>query len=249
MKMKILLPAALFLIAISLEAQQKRVYHTSGAETIFSGADVRYDLHSVNTNVRFTMFFHSQHHVNLDLTNNIGLYTGFGLRNIGLINEDLYQHIGFLNIDRNHPDYDKNVKIKRRSYSLGFPVALKLGSFKDHFFLYGGYEYEWMFHYKQKLFIDGEKHKLREWTSDRVNSWIPSVFAGIQFPAGFNLKFKYYLDNFLNPDFRGTDFGEEVDYSRFDSSRIWYIAVSFMVDRNLVRRWTGNNDRESAMAL
>lgn len=249
MKMKSLLPVLLLAAALSIEAQEKRIYHSSGAEIIFSGADMEFNRRSINTNVRFTMFFHSQHHVNLDMTNNIGLFTGFGLRNIGLIQEDLYQHMGFLDIDITDPDYNKNTKIKRRSYSLGFPVALKLGSFKDNFYLYGGYEYEWMFHYKQKLFIDGEKHKFKEWTSDRVNSWIPSVFAGIQFPAGLNLKFKYYLDDFLNPDFSGTDFGEQVDYSQYTSSRIWYIAVSFVVNRKLINKWTRENEEESALNL
>ncbi|HER08988.1 MAG TPA: hypothetical protein ENO20_08780 [Bacteroides sp.] len=247
--MRPLLPALLLAISVSLAAQEKRIYHSSGGEIIFSGADVNYNLRSVNTNTRFTIFLLSQHHVNLDLTNHIGLFTGFGLRNIGLIQEDQYQHIGFLNVDRAHPDFNKNVKIKRRSYSLGFPIALKLGSFKDHFFLYGGYEYEWMFHYKQKLFIDGEKHKFREWTSDRVNSWIPSLFAGIQFPAGLNLKFKYYLEDFLNSGFSGTDFGEAVDYSQYDSSRIWYISLSFVVNRKLVNKWMEKNDEKSALSL
>ncbi len=242
-------PVILFLVfPILLPAQEKRIYHSSGGEIIFSGADVEYIGQSINTNVRFTLFFHTQHHVNLDLNNNIGLFTGFGIRNIGLIKEDEYQNIGFMGVDLDHPDYNKNAKIKRRSYSLGFPVALKLGSFRDHFFLYGGYEYEWMFHYKQKLFIDGEKHKFKEWTSDRVNSWIPAVFGGIQFPGGLNLKFKYYLEDFLNPGFTGTDFDEPVDYSNYTSSRIWYISVSFMINRKLVRKWMGGNE-ETAMTL
>jgi hypothetical protein len=249
MKMKFLMVPLLIAITVSLSAQQKRIYHSSGGEIIFSGANMKFNGMSVNTNVRFTMFFHTQHYVNLDLTNNIGLFTGFGIRNIGLIQEDVYQHMGFLNIDMTHPDYNKNAKIKRRSYSLGFPVVFKLGSFRDNFYFYGGYEYEWMFHYKQKLFIDKEKIKFKEWTSDRVNPWIPSVFAGIQFPAGLNLKFKYYLEDFLNPGFSGTDFGEAVDYSLFDSSRIWYIAFSFVIDRNLVKKWTGGDKEESAMVF
>jgi len=245
MNKKTLSVAIILAVSVSLLAQGKRIYHSSGGEIIFSGADAVFSGRSINTNARFTMFFHTQHHVNLDMTNNIGLFTGFGIRNIGLIKEDEYQHMGFLDIDTNHPDYNKNTKIKRRSYSLGFPIALKLGSFKDHFYLYGGYEYEWMFHYKQKLFIDGEKYKFKEWNSDRVNSWIPSVFAGIQLPAGFNLKFKYYLEDFLNPSFTGIDFGETVDYSMYDRSRIWYIALSFVVNRKLINKWMGNYE-ESA---
>lgn len=226
----------------------QRIYHSNGGEIIFSGADVGFQGLDVNSNIRFTLFFHTQHHLNLDLGNNIGLFTGFGIRNIGLITEDYYQNIGFLGIDNTHPDYNKNTRMKRRSYSLGFPVALKLGSFRDHFFLFGGYEWEWMFHYKQKLFLEGNKYKFREWTSDRVNPWIPSFFAGIQFPQGFRLKFKYYLDNFLNPGFTGIDFGEQVDYSAFESTGIWYVSMAFFINKKQIEKMIGGRDR-SAMDL
>ena len=226
----------------------QRIYHSNGGEIIFSGADVGFQGLDVNTNIRFTPFFHTQHHLNLDLGNNIGLFTGLGIRNIGVITEDYYQNIGFLGIDNTHPDFNKNTKMKRRSYSLGFPVALKLGSFRDHFFLFGGYEWEWMFHYKQKLFLEGNKYKFREWTSDRVNPWIPSFFAGIQFPQGFRLKFKYYLDDFLNPDFTGIDFGEQVDYSAFESTGIWYVSIAFFINKKQIEKMIGGRDR-SAMDL
>ncbi len=245
--MKKIVAVLIFLMVIlSINSHAQRIYHSSGAEIIFSGADVNYSGMDVNTNLRFTLFFHTQHFINLDVTNNIGLYTGVGMRNIGLITEDLYQNVGFLNIDNTHVDYNKNVKIKRRSYSLGFPVALKLGSFSKHFFLFAGGEYEWMFHYKQKLFIDSDKYKFKEWTSDRVNPWIPSLFAGIQFPQGFRLKFKYYMDDFLNPDFMGVDFGEQVDYSQFESTGMWYISLSFFLNKNKIKELIGGDLDETA---
>jgi hypothetical protein len=225
----------LILTCANMEAQQKGIYHSSGSEIIFSGADVNFNGTSVSNNLRFTLFFHTQQHLNLDLTNNLGLYTGFALRNVGLIMEDLFQNVGY-DVDNTHPDFNKNTKIKHRSYSLGFPLAVKIGSFDKNFFFYAGGEYEWMFHYKQKKFLDGAKYKFTQWASDRVNPWIPSFFAGIQFPGGFNLKFKYYLDDFLNKDFSGTDFGEAVDYSMFESSRIWYISFSVMISKKQIQR-------------
>jgi hypothetical protein len=237
---------ALLLILSSTETMAQRIYHSSGGEIIFSGADVNFNGIDVNTNLRFTLFFHTQHLLNLDLTNNIGLFTGVGMRNVGLITEDSYQNVGFLDITNEHPDYNKDTKVKRRSYSLGFPIALKLGSISKHFFLFGGYEWEWMFHYKQKLFIDGEKYKFKEWTSDRVNPWVPSVFGGIQFPQGFRLKFKYYMDDFLNPDYTGIDFGEQVDYSQFQSTGMWYISLSFFLDKNGLKNLMGGGYEESA---
>ena len=129
--------------------------------------------------------------------------------------EDYYQNVGY-DVDETDPNYNKNTKIKHRSYSLGFPLAIKVGSFEDNFFAYGGVEYEWMFAYKQKKFLDGEKYKFTQWNSDRVNTWIPSWFVGLQFPGGINLKFKYYMDDFLNQEFVGQDFGQDVDYSQFE---------------------------------
>lgn len=238
--------AVILALLIGVGSNAQRIYHSSGGEIIFSGADVVYNGLNVHTNLRFTLFFHTQHHLNLDLTNNIGLFTGFGIRNIGLITEDLYQNLGFMNIDNTHPDYNKNTKIKRRSYSLGFPAGLKIGSFSKHFFLFAGGEYEWMFHYKQKLFIDDQKFKFKEWTSNRVNAWIPSLFAGIQFPQGFRLKFKYYMDDFLNPGFSGIDFGEEVDYSQFDQTGMWYISVAFFINKKQIQKFMGGGAEEVA---
>lgn len=236
---------AFFIAIVSIEIDAQRIYHSSGGEVIFSGADVNFNGTDVNTNVRFTLFFHTQQLINLDLTGNIGIYTGFAIRNVGLITEDLYQNMGFLNIDNTHPDYNKNTKYKRRSYSLGFPIALKLGSFDKNFFFYGGAEYEWMFHYKQKLFVNDEKRKITEWTSNRVNSWIPSFFAGIQFPQGFNLKFKYYLDDFLNPSFTGIDFGEQVDYSQYESTGIWYISLAFFINKKQIQTMMDGFERSA----
>ena len=226
---------ALVLSVITLKAQKKHIYHTAGNEIIFSGADMNFNGTGVNNNVRFTIFFHTQQLWNFDLTDNIGLYTGFAIRNVGLIMEDYFQNVGY-DVDQDHPDYNKNTKIKHRSYSLGFPLAIKIGSFSKNFFAYAGGEYEWMFHYKQKKFIDGEKYKMKGWTNDRVNPWMPSLFAGVQFPGGFNLKFKYYMDDFLNKDFRGQDFGQNVDYSQFETSGIWYISLSVFINRQMINR-------------
>ena len=225
----------LSLAFFSLKAQNGKIYMSSGGEIILSGADVVFNGTETNTNARFTIFFHFQQQVNFDLSDNFGLYTGFAIRNVGLIMEDYYQNVGYV-VDQMHPNYNKNTKIKHRSYALGFPLAIKVGSFDDNFFAYGGVEYEWMFHYKQKKFIDGDKYKFTNWNSDRVNTWIPSWFVGLQFPGGINLKFKYYLDDFLNKDFSGQDFGEDVDYSLFESTGIWYISLSSMIKWKSIKK-------------
>lgn len=239
MKRTILL-LALALAFFTVDAQKKHIYHSGGSEIIFSGSDINFNGTVVNNNVRFTLFFHTQQHVNVDLNNNIGLFAGLAIRNVGLIMEDRFQFLGIS--DPDHPDAGDYTKIKHRSYSLGFPLGIKVGNLDKNFFVYAGGEYEWMFHYKQKKFVDGQKFKFTEWTSDRVNPWIPSIYAGVQFPGGFNLKFKYYLDNFLNPDFQGRDFGVDVDYSQFESSNIFYVSLSIFINKKQIQKVIDGSD-------
>ena len=93
-----------------------------------------------------------------------------------------------------------------------------------------------MFHYKQKQFIDGNKVIYKEWNSKRVNTWIPSLFAGVQLPQGFRLKFKYYMEDFLNTDFVGVDFGQAVDYSDFQSTGMWYVSMAFFINKKQLEK-------------
>jgi hypothetical protein len=144
----------------------------------------------------------------MDLTDNIGLYTGGYIHNIGF------------KIKEN------DVKDIYRVYSLG--LALKLGSFKQHMYFFGGGEYEMFFHYKHKRIYDDGKDKNTDWFSSRCNRFMPSVFAGIQFPKGMNLKFTYFLNNFLNEDFTGSQFGDPVDYGNW-KTQVFYITVSFNI--------------------
>lgn len=229
----------LILVSVNTLAQVD-IYRSGGGEIIFSGADVQFNNGSaivdVNTRTRFTLFLHIQQWANFDINNNFGFIAGASIRNIGFIVEDYYQNVGFSNIEDTDPNWNKNTKIKRRSYALGFPVGFKIGDFEKNYYFYAGGEYEWMFHYKQKQFIDGNKTKFTEWGSNRVNPWNPSLFAGMQFPGGFNLKFRYYMKDFLNTDFKGNDFGRPVDYSEFQSTGIWYISLGIMLNTKQIKK-------------
>jgi hypothetical protein len=185
-------------------------YKENSGEFIFAFSNVIKNNIDVPTKMRFTLFFHAGQNMHYDFTNNVGFFSGYGLRNIGIVTEE------------------DNKIIKRRTYALGVPLALKIGSFKDHVYLYGGGEMELFFHYKQKIYIDGDKSgKLSEWFSSRTKRFVPSFFAGIQFPGGINLKFKYYPLNFLNTGFDGYDFDQEVHYSDFNKTQLFYFSLSF----------------------
>jgi hypothetical protein len=198
----------LILSVYSYNAKAQFSKENSG-EFIFAFSQVEKNAIEIPTKMRFTLFFHLGQNLHYDLTNNLGFFTGYGIRNIGIVTKE------------------SDILFKRRTYSLGVPLAIKMGSFKNHVYFYTGGEYELFFHYKQKLYVGGNKSKQSSWFSNRTKRFAPSFFAGIQFPGGINLKFKYYPENFLNTSFKGYDFGVPVDYADFNKTQLFYIAVSF----------------------
>ncbi len=206
---------SLFLFRFGANAQFSK---ENSGEIIFGFSDVEKNGLEVPTRLRFSLFFHAGQNHHYNFNNNLGFFTGYGIRNIGIITNE------------------NDIIYKRRTYSLGVPLAIKVGSFKDHINLYAGGEYELFFHYKQKQFIDGNKNKQSSWFSNRTKRFVPSYFAGIQFPGGINLKLKYYPQNFLNPEFKGFDFGIPVEYSDFSKTQLFYIALSFNFNKQNIKK-------------
>nr|WP_321451902.1 hypothetical protein [uncultured Carboxylicivirga sp.] len=220
---KVYIIALLIIIAIRANSQTD-VYSISSGEMVFGWADVESGGQSISNNLRFTAFLHLGQYVHLDFNDAIGFYSGVALRNIGFITED---------------DALGMEKEKHRSYTLGIPLALKLGSFRNNFYLYGGAEYELLFHYKYKYWEDGKKYKTTEWFSDRTNRFVPSAFVGIQLPKGLNLKFKYYLDDFLNTDFKKGD-NPRNDYSRYGKTQMFHVSLCWQFNTKDIKKvWDG----------
>lgn len=212
------------------ESEDKKLYFETGGELLFQFNDVQSDSSSINSPLRFTAFFHFSRDVHYNFSNNIGLVSGIAVRNIGTITDEKIK--------------DVNYKIIRRAYTLGVPLAVKLGSFKDHFFVFGGMEYEMVFHYKQKYWQgttnrQGTKTKYNEWFGDQTPRFMPSFFAGVQLPGGVNLKFKMYLNDFYNHDYTGefrTDVDNTVnDLSRYKQSQLYYVSLSFHLSEKMIK--------------
>ena len=206
---KIVVTGAFILTAQLLQSQN--LYREIEGESIFSFAELEQNGEKIDNIVRYTSWFHLQILWHIDFSDNFGMFSGIANRNIGYISEP-----------------SDTLKYKRRSYALGIPLALKTGSFDKNFYFFAGGEMEMMYNYKQKTFINDKKEdKFNEWFSDRTNMFIPSVFAGVQFPGGWEIKFKYYLMDFMNPDFE-----EEINNAivkPYDglTSRIWYISLTY----------------------
>jgi len=198
----------LFSIILSRHIVCGQFYRENSGEFIFAFSDVEKNEVKIPTKMRFTLFFHAGQNLHYDISNTMGFFSGYGIRNIGIVTEE------------------NNAIYKRRTYALGIPLAFKAGSFNKHLYVYGGGEYELFFHYKQKQYLEGDKSKQSEWFSLRTKRFAPSIFGGIQFPGGINLKFKYYPENFLNTSFKGYDFSTPVDYSDFNKTQLFYFSLS-----------------------
>jgi hypothetical protein len=189
---------------------------TTSGELIFSFADVNAPQVEDGSIIRFSPVFNLQNWVNIDQSDNFGLFTGLSVRNVGFIQ-----------------DINSTTRMKYRTYNIGIPAGIKIGNL-DKAFLFAGYELEIPFHYKEKLFIDEKKEdKTSVWFSDRVNLINHSFMVGVQFPYGATLKFKYYLTNFFNQDFESSDGmgGTQKIYANTEAN-IFYFSLSFGLLKN-----------------
>lgn len=205
---------------------EPRVYTTSGSELIFSFPDASLDGERLNGPVRFSWFFNFEELVHYDRNRHFGIYTGGAIRNVGFITNG--EPFGS---DRGTDD----ITVKRRAYTLGIPLGIKLGDFDKNFYVFGGGEVEYAFNYKEKRFegsgIDKDRFdRYDEWFSSRTNPFLPSLMAGIQMPGGLTVRFKYYLTDLMNKSYTETVDGIEVKpYENLDS-RMFYFSLSSRFD-------------------
>jgi hypothetical protein len=209
----IFLVCFVFINTFPAKGQYNKWYASSGGEIIFSSAKVNYPMSPDGQVLRFAPVLNIQSNANYDLNPNVGFFTGLAIRNVGFI----------------YNFADKGYKKKFRNYNLGIPIGIKIGNL-DKFHVYGGYEIEFPFVYKEKTFVNEEKtQKLVVWFSDRVPVLYNSVFVGLQFPYGANVKFKYYLTNFHNRDYTMADGTKP--YQDLEAN-VFYISLSFNVFKN-----------------
>lgn len=220
MKKSTLILIALIVSGSLVQAQQKntKIYSSFASEMIFSFATIDNQGYDQGNIMRWVAAINLQGMANFDFNNTFGLFTGLAVRNVGFIYEN--------------PLDINNAKYKYRTYNLGIPAGFKLGKL-DKFLFFAGYEIEFPFVYKEKVFINEEKEdKTVIWFSDRVEPVQHSLMAGIQFPYGATLKFKYYLTNFHNRDYIAMVDGAETKPYDFKAN-IFYFSLAW----NLFTNW------------
>lgn len=248
---KIVLALFVIIVVSATHVKAQKLYPVTSGEMIFSQSQSSFtqefldqypDARVAANNVRYTVFFHIGQYIHYDFNDNIGLYSGLSIRNVGMItDETLPQTVTTTGATVLYDDH----KIIRRQYMLGLPLAFKVGSFDKHLYLFAGGEYEMAFVLKEKYWTgsferDGSKTKNVKWFSDQTPTFLPSVFAGVQLPGGVNIRFKYYLKNFLNTDYTVSSNSQEgstfnlSDLSRYEESQIWYISVCWQFNTSLL---------------
>lgn len=177
----------------------RKWYFTHGMDgAIFSSATVD-NLNPLqnNSNIynsfrivpRFTLFFNAGTAFHYNFNRFFGIFSGLDIKNIGFIEQS------------------NGETIKRRTYNLGIPLAIKLGDMRNrrrgYLFLGGGIDMP--FNYKEKEYeVQNEKTKYNEWFSKAIPSIMPYYCAGLVNKKGLCLKFQYYPNNYLNPNYVNT---------------------------------------------
>lgn len=208
-------------LTLAITAQEKKVnvYSSFASEMIFSFATIDNHGYDQGNIMRWAPAVNVQGMLNVDFNKYFGLFTGAAIRNVGFIYE-------------NPRDTLNNSKYKYRTYNFGIPVGFKVGKL-DKFLFFAGYEVEFPFVYKEKYFLNDDKQdKDVFWFSNRVEPVQSSLLAGIQFPYGPTLKFKYYLTNFHNKDYEELIDGVTTKPYDFDAN-VFYFSICW----NLFTNW------------
>jgi hypothetical protein len=246
---KVVLLVTTFLLSYTFVNSQTNVYSISSGELLFQWGEMEFtdaykeanpDNELLVSPMRFTMFFHLGYNLHVDFSDKFGIYSGFGLRNVGLISNERIK-------DAN--DVIQDYKFVRRSYNLGVPFALKLGSFENNTYFFVGGELELQFAYKEKYWNShdrsGSKSKNDEWFGDQTNTLLPSAFLGFQFPYGLNVKFKYYLDDFLNHDYKKPN-NPLSDLTRYETSQLMYFSLSWQFENDKLKKKSSSSTTTTA---
>ena len=176
-----------------LVSTPKRFYMGNGYDFLMLSSAI-YDngIDNKITIARFTGVVNLGVNFHFDPNKRIGFFTGIGLKNLGFI-EKFKEPTGDI------------TTTKRRVYSIGVPLGIKVGDLRNRNFVFAGAGIDLPFNYRIKRFSEGKRfsknYKNSEWFSDEVATVMPYVFLGVSIDPGFIIKAQYYPGNFFNEDY------------------------------------------------
>lgn len=200
------------LVPIPYDLNTPMVYNNSQFDFSLQIANKQIEAGDKEVAVRAITMCSFSNFTHINYTNNLGMIAGVGVRNIGIRARD--ELLGDV-------EYKRSV---RRVYTLNASLAVKLGSFSKHCFVFAGGEYDLAFHFRQRLKTHSKsKIKQGEWWSTATDRFMPSLFVGVQFPKGLNLKCSYYLNDFFNENYSG----KIKNFPAYTHSQMINIAISY----------------------
>ncbi|MBD2766477.1 hypothetical protein IC235_01060 [Hymenobacter sp. BT664] len=204
--------------ALKNAAPLRTPYEMSGSELIFSSGEVSSYGQKLKSDGRFSAFLHLNYQSHYDYTPSFGIYSGLSLINVGFAHR-----LPLANGD--------DLQLTQRSYSLGIPLAVKVGNMGKRTYLAVGASLEYMFHYRRKAFYNGERGSTSSWFPSEVRPFNSAVFAELHLSKGFYIRAKYYLSDFLRNQeslipVPGTS---EVVSFRPEKSSLGYVSIGWVL--------------------
>lgn len=118
-------------------------------------------------------------------------------------------------------------RFKFRTYNLGLPVGVKLGTMEGGL-LFAGWSEERPVSYREKKFSFGDRvDRSAEWLSQRVENPQQAVMLGYQSKVGIRIKVKYYLTNFHNRNFSEQEAGQFNKPYAWLNANVLYVALGY----------------------
>lgn len=157
--------------------------------------------------------------------------------NLGILNQGFIHRFG------------DTMTVKQRAYILPIGLQFTFGDVSNKNFFVGG-EVQLPFHYKQKVFLKGEKSdtkaKTSEWLGDQTEMFSPAVFLGFQYKADRYIQLKYHLGNFINPNYNFNFRGNQV---RFNETSFIEFTFAGVLNFKNIRAGGLNNGSQPEMEL
>jgi hypothetical protein len=165
------------------------------------------------TYLRYSFAVNLEGRYNYDFNDHFSAFIGLGIKNLGFTDK-----IG-------------DLTIKRRVYTLGVPVGLRIGNLgRNNFVLIGG-GIDLPVNYREKSWTNRKhKQKFNEWFSDRTPVVMPYLFAGVNIKTLLTLKLSVYTSNFFNTSFEVPDGsgGTYRPYTNYDA-RLITLSLGFRI--------------------